>query len=248
MADENIYDKLKEIFGGIPGNLNVLEEEIDINLQVEYYEYAKEHRNKITEDEVISRKENLFEQGISHEDKKSLFVQLASLDNVEAYRTIERYVKDPEKELREWAVLAYQESRMLIESKILNENQVFISTGLGGKGDKLRYFVVFFSNKGKPFNSFQKKVLQNESEFHFKQCDAEIEEIVYYNTFATFKVVIPLSVPLKNLFKDIILETNQYGDFLMSNFIITNVRCLSEQEIYDFLCHHNIELDYDENE
>jgi hypothetical protein len=137
---------------------------------------------------------------------------------------------------------------MLLESKIMNESQVFISTGLGGKGEKLRYFVVFFANKGKPFNKFQKKVLQNETDFYFKQCEGEIEEVHYGDLFATFKVVIPLNVPLKNLFKDIILESNQYGDFLMSNFIITNVRCLSDSEIYDFLCHHNIELDYDEQE
>lgn len=246
MGDENIYDKLKEIFGGIPGNLSVLEEEIDINLQVEYYEVAKLLRDEMIADDVLRDKENIFEQDISNEDKKSLFVQLASLDNVEAYRTIERYVQDPDKELREWAVLAYQESRMLIESKILNESQVFISTGLGGKDSKLRYFLVFFSNKGKKFNSFQKKVLQNETAFYFKQCNAEIEEIKYFDTFTTLKVVIPLNIPLKNLFKDIILECNQYGDFLMSNFIITNVRCLTEQEIYDFLCHHNIELDFDE--
>ena len=248
MAEENIYDKLKEIFGGIPGNLSVLEEEIDINLQVEYYEYAKTHRNSITADEVISRKEIIFEKNVSHEDKKSLFVQLASLDNVEAFRTIERYIQEPERDLREWAVLAYQESRMLLESKILNESQVFISTGLGGKGDKLRYFVVFFSNKGKSFNDFQRKVLENETDFYFKQYDAEIEELEFSEFFATLKVVIPLSVPLKMLFKDIILECNQYGDFLMSNFIITNVRCLSNQEIFDFLCHHNIELDYDDVE
>ena len=137
---------------------------------------------------------------------------------------------------------------MLLESKILNENQVFISTGLGGKGTKLRYFIVFFTNKGKTFNEFHKNILASELEFYFKQANAEVEDMMFFDNFATFKAVIPLSIPLKNLFKDIILECNQYGDFLMSNFIITNVRCLSEEEIYDFLCHHNIELDYDDVE
>ena len=248
MGEENIYDKLKEIFGGIPGNLNVLEEEIDINLQLEYYEYAKNHRHLSTADEVIDMKEDIFEDHVSFEDKKTLFVKLASLDNIEAYRTIERYIQKPEQELRDWAVLAFQESRMLIESKILNESQVFISTGLGGKGEKLRYFIVFFANKGKKLNTFERKVLESEMDFFFKQNEAEIEEISYKETYVTLKVVIPLSVPLKNLFKDIILECNQYGDFLMSNFIITNVRCLSDDEIFDFICHHNIELDYEDFE
>ena len=90
-------DKLKEIFGGIPGNLSVLEEQIDIKLQMEYFEFSKNKRDKLDAEEVINKKDNIFEQDISKEDKKSLFVQLASLENVEAYRTIERYLKTARK-------------------------------------------------------------------------------------------------------------------------------------------------------
>ena len=34
--DENIYEKIQEIFGKMPAKFSVLEEEIDIDLQMEY--------------------------------------------------------------------------------------------------------------------------------------------------------------------------------------------------------------------
>ncbi len=47
-------------------------------------------------------------------------------------------------------MLAFQENKMLLESSLLDENQILISTGLGGKGMKLRYFTVMqtFDRKG----------------------------------------------------------------------------------------------------
>ncbi len=64
---------------------------------------------------------------------------------MECYRAIESFIEEAEEALGFLGILALNESRMLLESKILDENQVFISTGLGGKDEKLRYFVVLMS-------------------------------------------------------------------------------------------------------
>jgi len=37
---ENIFDKIKELLGSLPSQLNVLEEKIDIELQLEYFEFS----------------------------------------------------------------------------------------------------------------------------------------------------------------------------------------------------------------
>ena len=64
---------------------------------------------------------------------------------MECYRAIESFLEIAEEILHDWAVLALNESRMLLESKFLDESQVFISTGLGGKEEKFRYFVVLMT-------------------------------------------------------------------------------------------------------
>jgi hypothetical protein len=235
MGAENIYDKIQEIFGQVPGSFSILEEQIDIDLQMEYFEVSKLAKQDLDETSVMKEKDEIFNPERDQLEKKSLFAKLASLENVEAYRIIEKYLKDETPDLRNWAILALQESRMLLESKLLDENQVFISTGLGGKGSSLRYFIVLILKSGDEFSEWQKKSVRNELEDIMKINDAEIEEIEFTATYATLMAVLPLKVSLKEVFRSAIEECNKYGDFLRTNFIITNVRKLDSREIQEFL-------------
>jgi hypothetical protein len=235
MEGENIYDKIQEIFGEVPGTFSILEEKIDIDLQMEYFEFSRTIKKDLDGEAIMKRREQIYDFNKDALDRKSLFAMLASLEDVSAYRTIEKYLKEGHQELRNWAILALQESRMLLESKLLDESQVFISTGLGGKGSKLRYFVVLIGKEKNGFSDLQKRIINNEFEDILGKRDAEIEKIDFLCQFATLVVIVPLKVALKDVFRSAILECNQYGDFMKSNFIITNVKELNLAEISDFL-------------
>jgi len=237
--DENIYHKIQEIFGSIPAKFSVLEEEIDIEQQMEYFEFSKIHKNELSKQEIIQRKEKLFDQKISIYDKKLLLVQLAALEEVTAYRTIEQYLKNPDAKLKKWAILAFQESRMVLETSLLEENQVFISTGLGGKGKKLRYFIVLIYKKDKNIGTVQHKVISNEFSYILNKYDSEIEEIDYNHNYSKLKVLIPINIPINEVLARAINECNQFGDFIEQDFIITNVKVLDDNEIHDFLVKKN---------
>ena len=235
MSQENLYDKLQEFLGNIQGNFNVLEEQIDIDVQMAYFESSKDIKKSFSSVETMNTSNDLFSDTVTLEDKRQLLIKLASVGNVEAFRTLEKYRSNPDPELKDWATLAMQESRMHLESSFLDENQVFISTGLGGKGKKLRYFVVFLANEGVLLSKFQKKVIEKEIGYVFGKSDAEIEEISQYDAFVIIKVIIPIPVPIHELFEDAIIECNQFGDFLQTNFIVTNVKELSFEEIRNIL-------------
>ena len=232
---ENIYDRIQEIFGESPGTLSILEEKVDIDLQMEYFEFSKSVKKDLDETVIMQEKQGLYDPDWSEEKKKRLFARLASIENVEAYRFIESYLREGREEYRDWAILALQESRMLLESKLLDENQVFISTGLGGKDSKLRYFVVLIRKDKGDFPELQKRIILNEYEICLKKFNAEIENLDFIENYATLLVIIPLRASLKDVFREAISECNQYGDFLKSNFIVTNVRELGLEEIEDFL-------------
>jgi hypothetical protein len=233
--EENIYDKIQEIFGQFPDNLNILEESINIDLQMEYFEFSKKIKKDLNSSNVLSAKEHLFDHEKPVSLRKKLLVQLASIEEVEAYRTIEKYLHNPDPELRDWAMLAFQESRMLLQSKFLDENQVFISTGLGGKGSSLRYFVVLIAKEAETFTELQKKIIKNEFDFTLKKHKGELENIGFEENFATLMTIVPIKVSIRDVFKEAIGESNQYGDFLKANFIVTNVKKLSLDEIKDFI-------------
>ncbi len=234
MENENIYDKLMELFGKVPENFSILEEQIDIKTQMSYFEESKKIKEQKTDlKPILQRKNELFEEDIEIEIKKELLILLASLDDVEAFRAIEKFNENAPESLKDWAALSLQESRMTIESSLLNENQVIISTGLGGKDKKLRYFAVIAAKDNNAFTNLQQRLIKKELEFTIKKSDGEIEKIEFIDEYCTMISLIPLNVSIKELITIAIEECNQIGDFINAKFILTNVKVLTVDEIKD---------------
>ncbi|MCB8995224.1 MAG: hypothetical protein H6538_06435 [Bacteroidales bacterium] len=232
---ENIFDKIKELLGSLPGRMNIMEEMIDLDLQLEYFEDSKRLRSTSDISEIPADTDKLFEDEISDDEKKLLLLKIASVEKAESYRIIEKFLKNDPGELRDWGRLALQENRMLLESKLLDENHVFISTGLGGKGDRLRYFIVIFGKQISSFSDLHKKIIRNEFEISSKKFNAEIEDLKFSESIAAMYAMVPLNVTIKQIFTEAISECNLYGDFLIPEFIITNVKALSFDEIREYI-------------
>ncbi len=228
---ENIYDKIQELLGSIPGNVSILEQQIDADVQLEYYNYAKNIENSFDREQVLKNRDTIFNHDLTLDDKKQLLVQLANIDSIEAYRTLERYTNDSQDQLKDWATLALQECKLLLESKLLDESQILISTGLGGKGLKLRYFTVLIASSGEPFSEFERKVITDEISFAIRKSNGEVEQLRFNKELCIIISIIPLQVPVQALFDELIRECNQLGGFVNKDYIITNVKILPVSEI-----------------
>lgn len=227
-----MFDKLKRMIEEDPDNVSILEEVIDVNLQMKYFKVSVKAKKDLDVDGVLSMKDNLFDAEMPLKDKKKLMAQLASVNKVEAFRTLEQYSLSPDKELRAWSVLALQESRMLIHAVLLDKSPVFISTGLGGRNNKLRYFVVFVTRNGESFAPVQQSLVTGELEFIGKKYQAEIEEVKFHPNYATAVMLIPLRESVKDLLTSVINSCNEYGEFLFPSFMVTNVKRLSHKDIH----------------
>ncbi|MBR8538315.1 hypothetical protein KDU71_22280 [Carboxylicivirga sediminis] len=213
------------------GNIAILEEKIDVQLQLQYFKESKQQKKELDKEQVLTQKEKLFDPDYSLEEKKLLMCQLASVNEVEAYRMLEAYKANPDKALVDWSILAYQESKMLLQSTLLDEKPLFISTGLGGKGNKLRYFVVLFTNEQQVFSQYQEQLVKGEVEYAFRKNSAEIEELEFCGYYMTIQALVPLDCGLKNMLAKIIKQCNELGDFLSPSLLVTNVKKLSLGEI-----------------
>jgi hypothetical protein len=238
--NESLYDVLNEYLDLSEDSINLLDETIDNEIQLEFFECSKANGENLSADEIIERKELIFDEGVTTDQKKILLVQLASIGNIEAYRTIERYLRESDTKLYKWTYLALMANRSLIESMLLEENKVLITTGLGAKGHKLRYFIVFFTEDGSAITRLQQKIIRNELNFAFRKFGAEIEDIFFEDGFATFLTIVPMKVPVQVLFDSIIKECNEFGGFLFDDYIITNSKIMSIEEIREFLTIKNI--------
>lgn len=227
---DNIFDKIQELLGCIPGSVSILEQRIDTAVQTEYYNYSQNLQKKFNPDDILRNRDIVFEDGMAPEERKDMMVKLATIDNIDAYRTLEKCACMLTDHLKEWAILALQENRLLLESKLLDQNRILISTGLGGKGLNLRYFTVFMS-MNKKYSGFEQKVIINEVCYAYKRIGGELESIDFDEEICTVLGMIPLQIAVQKFYDDIISECNLYGDFIHSQYIITNVKVISNPEI-----------------
>ena len=135
---EKKIEDISQLLAMAGANLNILEEEVDIAVQKQYFA-MQETLSKSQEDyqnackQYVENINDLFDDAIDEEVKKRMLVILATVDDISIYRAIENFSKQ-DTPLKKWAVIALQQSRMLIQSTLLDDPGVFISTGLGGQG------------------------------------------------------------------------------------------------------------------
>jgi hypothetical protein len=234
--EENIYKKIQEAISSLPENFSILEEQIDVELQMEYFNYSRDMKSGFSEELISNHQNDLFDPDVNIEEKKNLLVLLASQDKVEAFRTIEKYAHNPDHELRAWSILALQESRMVIQSSLMDEQQVYISTGLGGKNQQLRYFAVFIGNENiTVYSEVQQRLIQTELEFALKKYNGSLEEISFHDELAIAVLLLPVKSDIQSVFISVINECNQYGNFIRQDIIITNVKRMTVDEIRQFI-------------
>jgi len=234
-SDDNILKHIRDVLGNQPSNFNILEHQVDVTIQMEYFEYSRNHKVEMSYEDLIAYEPNLYFPETSYSKIRSSLVGLASIDRPEAYRIIERYYSKAPPELKDWAAMALQESRMLLESRLLDEHQVFISTGLGGKDGKLRYFVVLFSTSEDEFTSTQRNVIKSEFELSLKNCQGKVEKFEFCSSYATMMALVPLNIAVKEPFLMAINECNSLGEFIKSSFLVTNVKPLTREEIDEII-------------
>lgn len=232
MEKDSVYEKLKEMLKSSNGAFSILEEQIDVDLQVDFFEMLDDVSKNMRDPEIVLSEENkLYDQEIPDLEKKKYLVELSSIEKPEAYRIIEKFVKQADKDLKSWVILSFQHSRISLETSLLDEQQVFISTGLGGSGEKLRYFIVGKLKSELEYTDSQKKIITTEVNHYFKTKDSEIEKIDFFEKYFTLICLMPIQVDFNEVIKPAIAEINLYGDFIAKNYLITNVKILNKTEI-----------------
>ncbi len=228
---------LNDIFKQIQ-NIQILEPVSDPEQVLKYFLYISKHRDKNQEknkDKILENSDRLFDPATDTEEKRILIVQIAGIDDLQARKILEKYAQNPDDELKDWIKIALQENTALLQSSFLGEPQILISSGLGGKDNKLKYFVIFRSRENKPFEQWQKKLLEKEIKFHLEKHNAEIEQLDFGEYFVRLVAFIPLQVNLQTLFDGIIDAVNEIGNFMDNAVFVRNDKILDNEETENFL-------------
>lgn len=230
--DDELYDNLKELSDAISNDFSVIEEPIDMEFQMNYFKRSKKIKSDIADKELnIEELGNLYDPNLSDEQLMDRMIMLAGIDNPKAYRILEDYANRKSERLHQWSLLALQESKMLIEGNLLDKHRIFVSTGLGGRGNLLRYYFVLVGKNISEFEPYQQRTIISEFTSTLNENDSEIENVEFFEKFAVFTALMPLNTSFSKVFSSAIEQCNEFGDFLQSDFLITNVKILSHDEI-----------------
>ena len=225
----NVLEELQYSMDSLRGNLHVLETNVSVEKQMEYFRFSEAVRSNFFGNHSLEEQMEVLNSDISSPSEiKYALAFLATSGDVKAYRAIEAYSAT---HADEWTAMSLMQARITLESEFSDERQVFISTGLGGKDDRLRFYAFFKSTGGKIFTDYQIKLIEKEIPYCIKNYQGMIEELQIHDNYFTLLFLIHLQIDIKNMLEDAINECNQYGDFINKGFIITNVKVFSEEEI-----------------
>ena len=236
----DVFKKFRDSFSKMDGHFNILEQRVPVELQMEYFKYSEEVRIDWAKPDLNDMDYTAFRESLSNPEsttdyKKYILSMLATSREVKAYRMLEDYVQHPDEDVSNWAYMALMESRIALESELSDEKQIYISTGLGGKGEKLRFYVLILANELKPFLEYQKKVIEREFPYSLEKAGCEIERLTIGEKYMELVFLIPVRADIKQALDKVINECNQYGNFLSQVFTITNVKELSAEEVEEII-------------
>ena len=217
-------------------SFSLMEDAIDLSIQQEYFNLSETiDFDNIDYKEVFKESSKLFSENIPVEMKKKTLILLAHFGTAESYKILETYLKSSERPLRDWALLSLKECRMFLESALLEEEGGFISTGLGGKGNKLRYYFIVSSKEGLPFSETHRNTLNAGFETISQKYNSEIEEINFKINYAMIRILIPIDVAVGDVIEEGISECNKMEEFLFFHYYVTNVKKPTNEEILQYL-------------
>lgn len=234
MQQSGEFKQFQKFLSETKGDFHVLEQRVPVEKQLQYFKFSDRLRKEAvpwTENDFEQFESDLYNPESTGEYKRRILSIFAVSKDVKSYRRLERYVQSPDPELTDWAYMALMESRIMLESELSEEKQIYISTGLGGKGRKLRFYLLLQTNGNKPFLDYQRNVIEREFVFAMRNADCDIERLTVHETYADLLALMPIRTDIKQLIEHIIEECNQYGDFLSKSFTVTNVKELNDEEI-----------------
>ena len=236
MDKDIIADKILDKIKSGDSNFSVFEEGTNFDLQINYADFiVKQKKEDLKSNDIEKDINELFSDNTDNERKKLLSARLSFVDDVKAFRALEKFADIENNELHDWAVLTLQQSRILIETALTDESRIYISSGMGGVGNKLRFFCIFTTLNKTKFIDLQKSIVEKEINYTLPLYDGVVEEIIFYDTYVSFTSLIPINISLKDVLNTVVDDCNILGEFLSESIFVTNVKKLNKEEIEELI-------------
>ncbi len=164
---------------------------------------------------------------------RNTLVQLSTSGSVEAYRILEDFRCVAPRNLHNWSVIAEFDARVALHSQLGDLEEVtVISTGLGGRGNLLRFCAICATYNWVPFEEYQEKLCHDEFSYAITVAKGIVEQSLVGNGYIIVTFLIPLGTDPHDVLSQAINACNEIGDFMDAHTLrTTNISPIREQDI-----------------
>lgn len=213
---EQDKNDIQKILASIPDEFQIIEDKINRDDMMEFHQLSQQLRGKPIDNE----------DDINQYSAKEKLVMLARIGDVSSYRKIEAFIQSNEQaELNGFASVALKFARVKLESQLSDGPVGFISSGLGGKGKKLRYY--FAITSAKEINPKREEHITEELQLICKKTDSEIESIENFGKYVLVKILVSMEHAIGLVIEALIDKC----DFADEGYFCTNVERPTEELI-----------------
>ena len=223
--------EIENILNSIPDEFRVIENKIKGKTIDEYYTIAEDLENR-NQAKILQNQDKWTE--LKTHDLKELLVCLSEIGDVKSYRRIEEIAKSRKPEILDFSFAALKFARLNLENDLSDEPIGFISTELGGKGNKLRYYFVVKSKD--LIDTDKTSKITDELTYICNESDSELEEIENHGKYVLVKILVSIEYAIGNVIDKLTAKCS----FLDEEYICTNVEKPTQEFIEKWM---NDELD-----
>ena len=229
--ERNMYEQLQELLGQLPTEFKVVEHGFDPNLVANFQKLAQDIRKEMEDEgkaEVAAIQDQL--NTITDQDQLKKYVtQLSIIGSVAALRALEAYEKKASEDLLKWTQMSLTQCRIKVESELLDEPISYITTGLGGRGNKIRYYMA--AKSPEKLTPGRVQFAYQEFKDLTKEWKAELESMENMGTYLLFRMLVPLNV----MIPDMVTEGVERCGFLDSQFWLSNMHKPTDEDLEEWL-------------
>lgn len=219
--------------------IHQLSEPVSILIQGQFYMQSRELRQQVERGEVELDEEALMRLAeriavdgttptamLSH-----VFIHLACTGSIRVLRFIEGLLPELTGEARAWALLAHLDLKMRVLSDLLDEQQVVLSSGLGGEGTLIRINGYCIHRDFARWEPYQRELMSRELADACTGVGGRVEEELWGEEYMIYRCLLPYHTEVARVVESFIASCNQYGEFILSDSHVTNVDLLSHDVV-----------------
>lgn len=223
-------------FADLPQDFQQIDRIIPIEEQKRYYISSHLNRKRqlsLSPKKLASIEGLLYDKRMGENWHRNTLVQLAAVRQLDAYRILEDFLIVAPERLKNWATLAEFDARIAIEADLTDrENVTVVTSGLGGRKNKMRFSSVCITTDWGALQAYQKDLLEKELLYAIKRANGELEDLHIGDSFVIANYLIPIGINPEPILRGAFAICNEMGDFMdISTLRTTNISLIEVSDI-----------------